>query len=187
MSLKNNFMENIAEPKTRNIDRPIADKPKDHIPGWGFDADPENDPTYPMKHRNGADYERINYEKAPQQQVDMEILQSVERPEITRVFGTSTPVTGLSGIIRRYAYRQSEANAARWMTLILADRINVVEGVIHDLSRGHIPNIFKEQGWSAEWKYNRKGLIKKVAITTAVTAGIIFFLTQKKSKRKLFS
>ena len=21
-----------------------------HIPGWGMDADPENDPTYPMKH-----------------------------------------------------------------------------------------------------------------------------------------
>src|SRR5690349_1030352 len=72
-----------------------------NIPGWGMDADPENDPAYPMKHTNGADHERLNYEKAPQQPQDMEILHSVERPGITRVFGTSTPPSGLSGAVRR--------------------------------------------------------------------------------------
>src|SRR3569832_1705726 len=120
----------IEPDQISGIDRKIADTPKDHIPGWGIDADPKNDPTYPMKHRNGADYERINYEKPPQQPVNMEILHSIERPGITRVFGTSTPPSGLSGAIRRYVYRYSDATTAHWMGLILADRVNAVEGVI---------------------------------------------------------
>jgi len=168
-----------------DIDRRIADQSKDHIPGWGMDADPENDPTYPMKHSNGADHERLNYEKAPQQPVDMEILHSIERPTITRVFGTSTPPSGLSGVIRRHAYKYSEATATHWMTLILADRVNVVEGVIEDLAKGHIPNFFGERGWKAEWKYNRMGLIRKVATTTLITAAAIVLLSNKRKKQLL--
>src|SRR5687767_2015817 len=125
-----------------NIDRAIADQPKDHIPGWGIDADPENDPTYPMKHWNGADYQRINYEKPPQQPIDIEVLHSNERPGVTRVFGTSTPPSGLSGMIRRWAFKYSEATTAHWMGLIFADRVNVVEGYIEDLTHGIVPNIF---------------------------------------------
>jgi hypothetical protein len=32
-------------------DRELANAPKD-IPGWGHDADTENDPTYPIKRRS---------------------------------------------------------------------------------------------------------------------------------------
>jgi hypothetical protein len=164
------------------IDRKIADTPKDHIPGWGMDADPENDPTYPMKHWNGADYERINYEKPPQQRVSMEVLHSIERPGITRVFGTSTPPTGLSGSIRRWAYQYSEATTAHWMGLILADRVNSVEGVIDDLKLGTIPNLFKERGWQAEWKYNRQGFIKSALTGIVVSAAVIALCTTKSKK-----
>jgi len=165
-------------------DRKIAGNSKDHIPGWGMDADPENDPTYPMKHANGADHERLNYEKAPQQPIDMEILHSIERPNVTRVFGTSTPPSGLSGAIRRYAYKYSEATATHWTTLILADRVNVVEGIISDLAHGHVPNIFAERGWNAEWKYNRKGIIKEALIGAALIVGVIAFSSTKKKRRK---
>jgi hypothetical protein len=164
------------------IDRKIADTPKDHIPGWGMDADPENDPTYPMKHWNGADYERINYEKPPQQPVSMEILHSIERPGITRVFGTSTPPTGLSGEIRRWAYKYSEATTAHWMGLILADRVNSVEGIIDDLKKGTIPDLFKERGWSAEWKYNKQGFIKSALSIFVVSATVILLCTSKSEK-----
>src|SRR5687768_8421087 len=101
-------MENKPEPdKTfeADNDRRIANSPKDHIPGWGIDADPENDPTYPMKDWNGADHQRFNYPKSTQQPVSVEVLQSIERPGISRVFGTSTPPDGLSGAIRRWAYQ----------------------------------------------------------------------------------
>jgi len=174
-------IEQTIENKTdeSDIDRKIADRSKDHIPGWGMDADPENDPTYPMKHANGADHQRLHYEKAPQQPVDMEILHSIERPGITRVFGTSTPPSGLSGAIRRYAYKYSEAKATHWMSLILADRVNVVEGRLDDLKNGHIPNLWAERGLSAEWKYNRAGLIKKFAATAIVLTAAVVLLSRK--------
>lgn len=163
------------------LDRKIADSHK-NIEGWGIDADPENDPTYPMKHYTGADHDRLNYERAPQQRQEMEILKSNERPAITRVFGTSSPPSGLSGMLRRYAFKFSEGSSGHWMTLILADRINVVEGVIDDLAHGHIPNFFAERGWNAEWKYNRKGLVKNIAIGVAVTSLLLLILANRKKQ-----
>jgi hypothetical protein len=160
-------------------DREIANQPKD-IPGWGMDADDEDHPNYPIKNYTGADHDRLNYERSSQQPENVEILHSNERPSITRVFGTSTPPSGVSGALRRYAFRFSEGSSGHWMTLILADRINVVEGIIDDLRHGHVPNIFAEKGWNAEWKYNKKGLIKKVAVTALVTTGVILLLTRKK-------
>ena len=78
-----------------DLDRQIANSPKD-IPGWGVDADPENDPTYPMKHRNGADYERLNYERPPQQPVTVEVLHSIERPNLTAA-GDCSAIGGIVG------------------------------------------------------------------------------------------
>ena len=163
-------------------DRQIAAQPKD-IPGWGMDADPDNDPTYPMRHGNGADHQRLHYEKAPQQPVDMEIFHSVERPTITRVFGTSTPPKGLSGAIRRYAYKFSEATATHWMTLILADRVNVFEGIIDDLKHGIVPNPWVERGWRAEWKTNRQGMLRKMALGALAIAGAVVVLSRKNRRK----
>jgi hypothetical protein len=172
--------ETLEENKTfeSELDRQIANSPKD-IPGWGIDADPENDPTYPMKHRNGADYERLNYERPPQQPMSVEVLHSIERPSVSSVFGTSTPPSGLSGSLRRYAFRHSESTYMHWVPLVLADRINVVEGIVDDIRHGHFPNILAEKGWNAEWKYNKEGLIKKLAVTAAVTIGAIYLLRRK--------
>ncbi len=166
-----------------DIDRQIANSPKD-IPGWGHDADPHNNPTYPIKNWNGADYERLNYERPPQQPVTVEVLHSIERPDVTSVFGTSTPPSGLSGIIRRYAFKHSESTYAHWVPLVLADRVGVIEGIIDDLKHGHVPNIFAEKGWQAEWKYNRNGLIKKVVVTAVVATAIAVVLFPKNKKNK---
>jgi hypothetical protein len=175
-------MEKIVDPKA---DRKIAESYKG-IPGWGIDADPDNNPTYPMKNYTGADHERINYEKPPQQEENIEILKSNERPEISRVFGTSTPLAGVSGMIRRFAFRYSESSYGHWFPLVMADRIDVVQGIINDIKQGIFPNIFVEKGWKAEWKYNRNGLIKKLAVTVLVTTVAIALLSRKK-KQSLFS
>ena len=161
------------------MDRQIADRYKD-IPGWGIDADPEDHPNYPMKHWNGADHERLNYMRPPLQPKDVELLRSIERPSDSAVFGTSSPPSGLSGHLRRFAFRFSEGHAGHWMTLILADRVNAVEGIVEDLGRGHIPNIFAERGWNAEWKYNRKSMVTKIAATVLVTTVAIALLSRKK-------
>ena len=153
-----------------------------HINGWGVDADPKNEPTYPMKHYNGDDHNRINWVRPALQPQTVEILHSIERPNLTAVFGTSVPPSGLSGVIRRYAFKNfSENEYGHWLPLLLADRINVVEGMIDDLKHGHIPNIFAEKGLKAEWKFNRKGFVTKIA-TGVVLTGMVLYFNQKKKK-----
>jgi hypothetical protein len=149
------------------------------IPGWGIDADPENEPTYPMKNYTGDDHSNINYDRAEQQPASVEILQSNERPAITRVFGTSVPPSGLSGVIRRYAFRHSEDRYRHWIPLILADRINVFEGLIDDIKSGVVPDVIKERGLAMEWKFNRANLVKKLA-TAAFISAVFISLTRKK-------
>ncbi|MGI4749296.1 MAG: hypothetical protein ACRYFB_01575 [Janthinobacterium lividum] len=154
-----------------------------HINGWGIDADPENEPTYPMKKYNGDDHKHLNWERPIQQAETVEILKSIERPNLTAVFGTSVPPSGLSGIIRRYAFKNfSENEYGHWLPLLLADRINVVEGIVDDLKKGHIPNIFAEKGWNAEWKFHPKGIIKSAVIGAVISAGLIAFLSKKNKK-----
>jgi len=182
-----NVLENVIDPP---LDREIANRNMDDrvqdIPGWGMDADPDNDPTYPMKRSNGADHQRLGYVKAPQQRQRIEVFHSIERPNITRVFGTSTPPRGLSGAIRRYAYKFSEATATHWMTLILADRVDVIQGKLNDLRHGVLPNPWVERGWNAEWKHNRPAFLGRMAVTAlAITAGIILFAGKQKRSETL--
>jgi hypothetical protein len=172
-------METTRIPET---DRKIANRHTE-IEGWGIDADPKNNPTYPMKHYTGADHERLNYERVSQQPVTIEILHSNERPAVTRVFGTSTPPRGLSGMLRRYAFNFSESSSGHWLTLLLADRVNVVEGIVDDLKHGHVPNIIAEKGWRAEWKYNRKGAIKSLAMGLAITTAAVTLIVYSRRKK----
>ena len=146
------------------------------IPGWGVDADPENDPTYPMQHREGAQQRGYTWERPPQQAEDVEVLRSNERPNTSAVFGTAVPPSGLSGMIRRFAFRYSENEYRHWLPLLLADRVNVVEGILDDLAHGHVPNLFAEKGYAMEWKHNRTGFITKMAAVAAVTAGVVVWL-----------
>ncbi|HUR12308.1 MAG TPA: hypothetical protein VM012_13110 [Flavitalea sp.] len=169
---------NIEKDNPVNKEENIADR-YTHINGWGMDADPENEPTYPMKKYTGDDHKRSNYQRPVQQVSDVEKLHSNERPTLSAVYGTTLPPTGLSGMLRRYAFKHSENSSKHWFSLVLADRINVIEGIVDDLKRGHIPNLIAERGWSAEWKYNRKGLVQKLAVTAVVVVGIIAFFSRK--------
>ncbi len=155
-----------------------------HIKGWGVDADPENEPTYPMKKYTGDDHLRLDYIRPVQQPVNVEVLHSNERPNVTATFGTSNPPSGLSGMIRRYAFRYSESSYGHWLPLLIADRVNVVEGIIDDIRNGHIPNIFSEKGMKAELKHNPKGLAQKVVVGVIVTYLAIVLLNRKKKRKE---
>jgi hypothetical protein len=167
------------ETKTRNVTNEHS-----HIKGWGVDADRENEPTYPIKKYTGDDRRRLNYERAEQQPVNIEVLHSNERPGVTAVFGTSSPPSGLSGMIRRFAFKFSEGSWGHWLPLILADRVNVVEGIVDDIKQGHIPNFMAERGWNAEWKYNKTGLIRKAMIGAAITAAVVTLITLKNRRKE---
>ena len=139
--------------------------------GWGIDADRDNNPTYPMRRRLDVKEERSGWTRPAQQPIDVEVLRSIERPDVTAVFGTSTPPSGLSGMIRRAAFAYSESSYLHWLPLVLADRINVVEGILNDISRARIPNTFAEAGGRAQWRYNRRHMIDRLLFSAAV-AGI---------------
>ena len=178
-------MENTAKDidnKVRDIEHMVTNPPQ--VKGWGIDADPENDPTYPMKNRNNGEHMGYSWERPPQQPVNIEVLHSIERPNISATFGTSMPPSGLSGMIRRVAFQYSENSYAHWLPLMLADRVNMVEGVLNDVARGHIPNIFGELGWKAEWQHNRKRLVTRVVIGAAITAGVFALLSSRRDNSR---
>ena len=145
------------------------------VTGWGVDADPENDPTYPYRDRSKDDGLAMDWQRPPLQEPGVEILRSNEHNRLPAVVGTSTPPTAVSGMIRRFAFRYSENDLRHWMLLLGADRVNMVEGIVQDLGRGRIPNIPAEMGMRAEWKHNRKGLIAKIAIGAALTGALVAF------------
>ena len=150
-----------------------------HIKGWGIDADPKNDPTYPMRKRVNDEHAGYTWDRPPLQPENMEVLHSNERPNVTAVFGTSMPPKGLSGMIRRYAFQYGEGSFGHWLPLLVADRVNVVEGIIDDLKSGHIPNIFAERGMGAQWKYDRKRLLQSFAVAAALTTAAVLLLNRK--------
>jgi len=161
----------------------MNNRPVDYkqIKGWGIDADLDNNPTYPMKRRTDGEHKGYAWERPTPQPINIEVLHSIERPNITAVFGTSQPPSGLSGMIRRFAFKYSESSYAHWLPLLLADRVNMVEGIVEDLRRGHVPNIFAEKGMKAQWKYNRKALLQQLAVGALVTTAAVAFLFRKRN------
>jgi hypothetical protein len=98
------------------------------------------------------------------------------------VFGTSVPPAGVSGMIRAGAFRFSENDLRHWAMLLLADRVNVVEGIIEDLAHGHVPNLFAEMGGPAEWRYNRSGFVRKAVVAGAVV-GLLLYVNSRRRRR----
>jgi hypothetical protein len=129
-----------------------------------------------MKNRNDGEHAGYSWERPPQQPITVEVLHSNERPDVTAVFGTSMPPSGLSGVLRRLAFGYSESSYGHWLPLVLADRVGVVEGVVGDLTQGRVPNVFAERGWKAEWKHNRTNLVRRILVgVVLISAALAYF------------
>jgi hypothetical protein len=152
------------------------------IVGWGVDADPENDPTYPYRERS-RDNHRGDWQRPARQEPEVELLQSVEHKQTPAVFGNASPPKWISGAMRRLAFRWTESHWAHWMILMGADRVNMAEGLVEDLARGKLPNIPKEMGVPAEWRHNKTGLIKKVGVAARIGGGL-YALTRLRGRDK---
>ena len=153
-----------------------------HIVGWGADLDHKNRPGVPME-RTPPRYTPANMPTPPAQTQRVEVLVSNERPGITQLHGTAQPPSGLSGMLRRAAFKFTENDIRHWLILLGADRINVVEGIVEDLAHGHVPNILGEMGLKAEWQHNKAGLAKKVAIAGAVGAAAYYLFKRNDDDR----
>jgi hypothetical protein len=151
------------------------------VRGWGSDLDPKVRPGVPRDKAPELGVEFL-YPPIQQQVPHIKIHKSTEHGRLTPVFGTSCPPSGLSGAIRDFGYKFSEGRLARWMTLMFADRVNVVEDVLSELAQGRVPNIPKEMGIKSELKYNRAGFVKKAALTLVCTAAVIGYWRMRRRR-----
>ncbi|MFZ3453511.1 hypothetical protein [Arthrobacter sp. 7Tela_A1] len=131
---------------------PTAEELRARIPGWGADLNPLDRPSVPKLQfdpgRTGAhwDFPDRQEETYPRER-------SIEHGMLTPVFGTSVPLKGVSGVMRRYAYRRySEARAAHWLILLAADRVDALEARISSLATLRPDNPVTETGVLSEFR-----------------------------------
>jgi hypothetical protein len=131
-----------------------SDQLRARIPGWGADLDPKDRPSVPklqwQQDRTGAHWEfpERQPEKWPRER-------SIEHKFLTPVFGTSCPPKGVSGAIRKLAYRRySEGRAAHWLLLLGADRVDAFGSTVRSFATRHPDNLIAETGVVAEFKYH---------------------------------
>lgn len=129
-----------------------SDELRARIPGWGADLDPKDRPSVPRERfdpgATGAhwDFPDRQEEKWPRER-------SIEHKFLTPVFGTSAPLHGLSGALRRFAYaRYSEGRAAHWLILLGADRVDAVESHLRSFVTTRPDNPITETGVLSEFR-----------------------------------
>jgi len=132
--------------------RKSAEELRAQIPGWGADLDPADRPSYPREQpgiETGArwDFPERQPEKWPRER-------SIEHAFLTPVFGTSTPPAGVSGVIRKYAYKYSEGRAAHWLLLVAADRVDAWEHHLRSFATLRPDNPVTETGVLSEFSGN---------------------------------
>jgi len=139
---------------TYTADKPplpeTAEQLRARIPGWGADLDPADRPSVPREQfdpgASGAhwDFPERQEERWPRER-------SSEHQFLTPVFGTSCPPHGLSGALRKLAYRRwSEARAAHWLVLLAADRVDAAGAHLRSPASLRPDNPLTETGVLAE-------------------------------------
>ena len=120
------------------------------IPGWGVDLDPADRPAVPRM-RFDPSFGGAHWELPERQPEKWPRERSIEHATLTPVFGTSCPPKGLSGVMRKRAYRRySEARAAHWLLLLAAARVDVVESRSRALIARRPDNPISESGVTTE-------------------------------------
>ena len=133
---------------------PSRDELRARIPGWGADLDPNDRPAVPRLQFK-ADLTGAHWEFPERQPEKWPRERSIEHQMLTPVFGTSCPPRGLSGVLRKYAYaRHSEAKAAHWLILLLADRVDAVEQHLVSFATLRPDNPITQTGIRSEFTHN---------------------------------
>ena len=124
------------------------------IPGWGADLDPKDRPSVPRLQYHD-DLTGAHWELPERQPETWPRERSIEHEMLTPVFGTSCPPKGLSGVLRKYAYRRhSEAKAAHWLILLLADRVDAWESHLRSFATLRPDNPLTQTGVRSEFTHH---------------------------------
>lgn len=133
-----------------------ADQLRARIPGWGADLDPADRPNVPRE-RFDPDATGAHWDFPDRQQEREPRERSIEHAMLTPVFGTSVPRRGLSGKLRSYAYTLGEDRAARWLVLLGADRVDVLEHRVEALASGDLDGLQLASGLRSEATHDGVG------------------------------
>jgi hypothetical protein len=96
------------------------------VVGWGADRAPKDRPGNPKEITPPKPIGNAHWVE-PDAQVSGPIVAKDATRPVTPTYGTVIPPRGLSGAIRRVAYGIPGYKPRRWMLLLLADRIDVLE------------------------------------------------------------
>jgi hypothetical protein len=128
-----------------------SDKLRARIPGWGADLDPAVRPAVP---KEKFDLSGAHWKFPERQPEKWPRERSVEHKFLTPVFGTVCPPRGISGKMRRYAYKYSEGRAAHWLILLAADRVDAKESALRSFLTPHPDNPITETGVLSELRHH---------------------------------
>ncbi len=135
------------------------DQLRARIPGWGADLDPADRPSVPKERPPSLDGAHWDFPERQPERWPRE--RSIEHAFLTPVFGTSCPPKGLSGVMRKVAYkRYSEARAAHWLLLLAADRVDALESALASFATLRPDNPVTESGVLSELSHS--GLSSRV-------------------------
>ncbi|MCP3140458.1 hypothetical protein [Pyxidicoccus xibeiensis] len=90
---------------------------------WGVDLDPARRPGVPME-REPQPFPNTRYPPERQRGVPASPMHGRSNKEMPAVFGTSTPLRGLSGAVRKFAYRYPDHYPSHWLLKMLGDRVD---------------------------------------------------------------
>jgi hypothetical protein len=131
-----------------------SDQLRARIPGWGVDLDPKDRPAVPRE-RFAPELSGAHWDFPERQEEKWPRERSIEHGMLPPVFGTSTPPKGLSGVMRRYAYkRYSEGRAAHWLILMAADRVDALESHVVSFLTFRPDNPITETGVLSEFTHH---------------------------------
>ena len=94
----------------------------------GIDQSPERRPGVPMETEprpaGAAHWDEPERMLEPDRG---KVLRRANLEEMTPVYSTANPPRGLSGAMRRAAYKIPEHKTSHWLVLLLADRVDAIE------------------------------------------------------------
>ena len=176
-----------------------SDQLRARIPGWGVDLDPRDRPSVP-KLKFQQDLTGAHWDFPDRQPENWPRERSIEHKFLTPVFGTSCRPKGISGMMRKAAYKKySEARAAHWLLLLAADRVDAWESHLRSFLTLHPDNPISETGVLSELTHRGLGSpvgMKRADLTHhsldpiivagpwAVAGGIAYYAVRALAKRR---
>lgn len=127
-----------------------SDELRRTIPGWGVDLEHRHRPAVP-KENFRHDLSGAHWDFPERQEEQWPRERSTEHKFLTPVFGTSCPPRGISGLMRKAAYRLSEGRVSHWLMLAAADRVDVIENRVLGVLSGRPDNLITETGIQTEF------------------------------------